>query len=361
MQHSFPCFTKSPRFAIIDGKPATIPVNLAAEADLKQTDPHWVQENGGESRPVRRNRPVFWVLVLAILCVGGMELAFCGLFSPALYHKITDPVVQPVVRAVQAVQAAAKRQKQAIEDEMVRWTALRLRDALASQVMAGAQTYLRPQPVLRPELPQNAFMPVPLDVPDPAGNAVTRFLDEDGQTVLTGGAVRLVYFNQGDEAWRDKPFGGDPIGPYGCGPTALAMVVSSLTDQLVDPAQMAAWAAEHGYWCPGSGSYPSIVEGTAKGFGLDCTLAKDSTANALRRHVSGSGVAVALVGPGHFTTSGHFILIHGATLSGDVLVADPNSRENSLAAWDPQIILDEAAASNGDGVRLWFFTKKSQL
>ena len=124
---------------------------------------------------------------------------------------------------------------------------------------------------------------------------------------------------------------------------------------------MAAWAAEHGYWCPGSGSYPSIVEGTAKGFGLDCTLAKDSTANALRRHVSGSGVAVALVGPGHFTTSGHFILIHGATLSGDVLVADPNSRENSLAAWDPQIILDEAAASNGDGVRLWFFTKKSQL
>ncbi len=328
---------------------------------MKQTDPHWVQENGGGSRPVRRNRPIALALVLAMLCVGGMELAFCGLFSPALYHKITDPVVRPAVRALHALRDAAARQKQALEDEIVQWTALRLRDALAAQIALGARTYLQPQPVLQPELPQNAFMPVPVDMPDPAGDAVTRFLEEDGRTYLTGGSIRLVYFNQGDEAWRDKPFGGDPIGPYGCGPTAMAMVLSSLTDQLMDPAQTAAWAAEQGYWCPGSGSYPSIVEGTAKAFNLTCSLAKDSSADGLRRHVSGPGLAVALVGPGHFTTSGHFIIIHGATLSGDVLVADPNSRENSLAAWDPQIILDEAAASDGDGVRLWFFTKKYEL
>ena len=62
---------------------------------------------------------------------------------------------------------------------------------------------------------------------------------------------------------------------------------------------------------------------------------------------------VALMGPGHFTQSGHFIILRGATLSGEILVADPNSRENSLASWDPQLLLDEISASDGRGLWLW--------
>ena len=62
---------------------------------------------------------------------------------------------------------------------------------------------------------------------------------------------------------------------------------------------------------------------------------------------------MALVGPGHFTKSGHFILLHGTSPAGEVLVADPNSRKNSLALWDPQVILEEAKASSGDGVCIW--------
>ena len=42
---------------------------------------------------------------------------------------------------------------------------------------------------------------------------------------------------------------------YGCGPTSIAIVVSSLTSETVDPVQMARWAYEHGYWCSKSGSY----------------------------------------------------------------------------------------------------------
>lgn len=328
---------------------------------MKQTEPHWAQEKRGEARPVRRGRPIFLVLVLALLCFGGAELAFCRLFSPALYRQITDPVVQPVVRTANAVKTAIDDRITAIRREIQYRRALRLRDALMEQISLGAEAYINPQPVLQPELPQNAFLSTEADTPDPAGYTITQFREENGQTILTGGSVPLVYYNQGDEAWRDKLFGSDPIGPYGCGPTAMAMAISSMTDTPMDPAQMASWAADHGYWCPGSGSYPSIVEGTAEAFGLECSLARDSTADELRRHLRGGGIAVALVGPGHFTTSGHFILVHGSTLSGHVLVADPNSRDNSLAAWEPQTILDEAAASNGDGVRLWFISKKYKL
>lgn len=286
-----------------------------------------------------------WTLILAILCIGGMELAFCRYFAPALYHKITDPVVQPVVRAAQYTQT-----------QFQLWQARLHRDAVAKDVGRAAQALPSPMPWPLPEVPQLAEEIFVRNTPEPAAPAVTRFREENGRTLLTGGTP-CVYFNQGDEAWRNQLYGSDPIGPYGCGPTAMAMAVASLTGQDTDPAKMAAWAAEQGYWCPGSGSYPDIVEGTAKAFGLRYKDAKHATAKELRQHLSLGGMAVALVGPGHFTNSGHFIVLHGSTPTGHVLVADPNSRENSLAQWEPQLIIDEAAASNGDGARLWFLNK----
>ena len=102
-----------------------------------------------------------------------------------------------------------------------------------------------------------------------------------------------------------------------------------------------------------SGSYPSLIQGASKAFGIECREAKDCDAKMLRSHLEGGGLAVALVGPGHFTKSGHFILLHGTSPAGEVLVADPNSRKNSLALWDPQVILEEAKASSGDGVCIW--------
>ena len=73
---------------------------------------------------------------------------------------------------------------------------------------------------------------------------------------------------------------------------------------------------------------------------MDCTL-RDG------------GLVVALVGPGHVTDGGHFILVRGTTLAGEILVADPNSLERSLTAWDPQIILDELSSARDNGAPLW--------
>ena len=65
---------------------------------------------------------------------------------------------------------------------------------------------------------------------------------------------------------------------------------------------------------------------------------------------------MALMGKGHFTNGGHFIVLRGVTLDGRILVADPNSRERSLASWDPQLILDELSASRSNGAPLWRFS-----
>ena len=183
----------------------------------------------------------------------------------------------------------------------------------------------------------------------PADPAITELVVENGREYLLGGNLKLVYFNQKDAEWAEQPFGVDPIGPYGCGPTALAMLVSSMTEEPADPAEMAAWAAGHGYAAPHSGSYLSIVEGTAAAWGLDCVSAADLDAEALRRELSGGGAFVALMGPGHFTKGGHFLLLHGVTLTGEILVADPNSRENSLMTWDAELLLGELSPSRWNG------------
>ena len=59
---------------------------------------------------------------------------------------------------------------------------------------------------------------------------------------------------------------------------------------------------------------------------------------------------VALMSKGHFTSSGHFMVLRGVTSEGKILVADPASKKRSEQEWDISIILDEArkgAAAGG--------------
>ncbi len=86
--------------------------------------------------------------------------------------------------------------------------------------------------------------------------------------------------------------------------------------------------------------------------------AEETTADDLFQHLLGDSLIIALVGPGHFTRGGHYIVLRGVTLSGDVLVADPASRDRSLVTWDPQLILDELSTARAAGAPLWVFSKK---
>ena len=63
-----------------------------------------------------------------------------------------------------------------------------------------------------------------------------------GEGGFTDGGTEVVYFNQLDERYARKPYGTDHIGGYGCGPTSMAIVVSSLAGETVDPVRMAQWA-----------------------------------------------------------------------------------------------------------------------
>ena len=162
-----------------------------------------------------------------------------------------------------------------------------------------------------------------------------------------------VYYNQLDERWADLPYGTDNIGGYGCGPTSMAIVVSSLTDQTVDPPTMAEWAYQNGYWCSGNGSYHSLIPGAAEGFGLQWESISTDDPQAVVDTLASGKLIVALMSKGHFTSSGHFMVLRGVTSEGKILVADPASKKRSEQEWDISIILDEARKGAAAGGPLW--------
>lgn len=183
------------------------------------------------------------------------------------------------------------------------------------------------------------------------------YIDGSGQSyegiIFTDGVTEVVYYNQLDERWADLPYGTDNIGGYGCGPTSMAIVVSSLTDQTVDPPTMAEWAYQNGYWCSGNGSYHSLIPGAAEGFGLQWESISTDDPQAVVDTLASGKLIVALMSKGHFTSSGHFMVLRGVTSEGKILVADPASKKRSEQEWDISIILDEARKGAAAGGPLW--------
>ena len=173
-----------------------------------------------------------------------------------------------------------------------------------------------------------------------------------GDVSFTDGATEVAYFNQLDERYASQPYGTDHIGGYGCGPTCMAMVVSSLTEEYVEPTEMAQWAYENGYWCKGSGSYHALIPGAAANWGLPVSGCTTSEPQRILDALAEGKLVVAIMSEGHFTKGGHFIVLRGVK-DGKIMVADPASYRRSGQLWDLEIILKEASRRAGAGGPFW--------
>lgn len=278
-------------------------------------------------------KTVLLVVILTIVCVGGMELLVCRIVDPPRFRRWVAPVVeltQQISEEIDNLLAQFEAPEEPSEDE----------------AEFREEDY---QVVSEPSI----LYAVNLDP------TITELVERDEREMLIGGNYEIVYYNQADEAWADLPYGSDKIRGYGCGPVAMAMAISSMTQYDITPGEMAVWAREQGHWARRSGSYLTIVSAAAEAYGLHCEPMSELSANQLVQALSGGQVAVALMGPGHFTSRGHFILLRGVTLSGDILVADPNSRERSLSLWDAQLLIDELSASRHSGAPLWLLSPEA--
>lgn len=314
----------------------------------------------------KRHRWVRYTAIglLAVLCIGAAELTACRFFAPAIYEKVAEPVreaahqtVQAAGRALEAVgRGGSALARQA--GETVSAAGQALRDWM-EEITAPPPEPEKPEEAEPLEEDSSLAQPEiepPGELLDPL---ISDIVERDGQEILTGGGLEVVYFNQTDEARAEQFYGTDPLSTHGCGPTAMAMAVSSLTGETVDPVEMASFCVQNGYWCRDHGSYLAMVQGVAEAYGLDCRSLDPAALDEgeLYTRLSGGDVFVALMTKGHFTRGGHFILLRGSTLSGEILVADPASRDRSLISWDLSLILDELSPSRHNGAPLWVLSR----
>lgn len=146
---------------------------------------------------------------------------------------------------------------------------------------------------------------------------------------LSYGIPRLY---QWDGRWGYTDYGSDKLGITGCGPTCLSMVITGLTgNSSYTPAVVAKYSEDNGHYVSGSGTSWSLMTEGISHFGIktqEVPLWEESMVAELE---SGRPIIVN-VGPGDFTTEGHFIVITGYE-NGMFIVNDPNSPTRSSEGW----------------------------
>jgi predicted double-glycine peptidase len=160
-----------------------------------------------------------------------------------------------------------------------------------------------------------------------------------GYTVIVDvNGRRTHYFNQRDEPWASQIYG-NHIGAStyytaGCGPTSLAIVLSSLGIQGIDPKVIGDQFVEQGSRTENNGTWHTAFShgSSMQKFGYRSEVINTGSATyesfktavetALRE---GKYIIVILGGSGQaiFNGDGHFVVVRNITDTGMILIADP--------------------------------------
>lgn len=137
---------------------------------------------------------------------------------------------------------------------------------------------------------------------------------------------------QWDERWGYSTYAGELFGLSGCGPTCLSMVAIYLTgDTTMNPLWMGEFSTNNGYSYDGQGTMWSLMKDGAQQLGLRVEEMPLEEYQIIS-HLENGNPIICIMGPGDFTSSGHFIVLTGYQ-DGEITVNDPNSYKNSERTW----------------------------
>lgn len=138
---------------------------------------------------------------------------------------------------------------------------------------------------------------------------------------------------QWDMRWGYRMYSGQAAALSGCGPLCLAMAaIYTLEDDSMTPVKMMEFAETYGYDTDGSGSMHSLIYEGGPLLGLDVENI-EILEYAFTSRLEKGNCIIRLMGPGDFTSKGHFVLLAGMD-DGLIKVNDPNSIKNSEKLWD---------------------------
>ena len=154
----------------------------------------------------------------------------------------------------------------------------------------------------------------------------------------------FIYFNQADAAWNDN---GYQIKSSGCGPSAMAVCISSLTNKWVTPVDTTVWAYKNGYYSSAGASH-EMVPALAQQYKLECH-GLGSDVSKVRDALKKKHPVVALMGPGYFTKKGHFIVLVAIDDNDQVTVADVGSRQRTQYKYPLKEVIAQTKSASAGG------------
>lgn len=153
-----------------------------------------------------------------------------------------------------------------------------------------------------------------------------------------------IYFNQGDNAWNQN---GYCIAKAGCGPTSMAVVITSLTGKWVTPLDTAIWGYQHGFYSR-EGSAHEMIPAMATAYGLRCQ-GVGTDYQAIKKALKAGKPVVCLMGPGYFTRGGHFMVLVAIDNNDCVTVADVGSRTRSAYKYRLADVIAQSKGASAGG------------
>ena len=154
------------------------------------------------------------------------------------------------------------------------------------------------------------------------------------------GVKEVVYFNQLEEPWASLPYASSTVANSGCGPTSMAIVISTLTGKNVTSELTKSFAEDNGEYVQGQGTSHSFIGNAAAHWGLTCErVGKDRMDDVVQALKEGKMVveiceAYTITGG----SSGHFIVLTGVTSDGYITIADCASRERTGKVYSVETI-----------------------
>ena len=152
--------------------------------------------------------------------------------------------------------------------------------------------------------------------------------------------TEVPLFMQWDQRWGYYTYAGDCMGITGCGPTCLSMVAVYVTGNIkYTPKMIADFAMKNGYADEENGSSWSLISEGGRQLGMQ-VIEIPLDEQRVKDNLEVGNPIICVVGPGDFTTQGHFIVLTKYK-DGKVSVNDPNSKANSNKQWVFEDIKDQ--------------------
>lgn len=169
--------------------------------------------------------------------------------------------------------------------------------------------------------------------------------DYHGLTVLSSSGGEMIYFEQDSPKYNKVPYGSNYLGSHGCGPTCMAMVVSTFSNVIVEPDEMGDWAVDNGYYVKNVGTAYGLMTAAAEKYGVPMTKINKSDEDAVVSALKEGKLLLTVVSKGDFTRGSHFLLLRGITEDGKLLVADSGNYDRSLMEWDYDSVFSQIKLS----------------